>query len=159
MRINWPSGSDAPLATATTPGLVTLDQMLALADVQIDDATQLDWNNIPLANGWESYGLGYTTPQWAVLGDLVFLKGMVKNGYYLSFMTPVGAIPKPLGVPIFMGMTGSVSGNTWYRYEPTNDGRLRLRTGGVYTDNPNNPVNWAEINGAVYRRDLTAALP
>lgn len=45
------------------------------------------WTALPGASGWTNYGVGYSTGGYRKIGDIVYLRGLVKKA-----TTPVGAI-------------------------------------------------------------------
>ena len=67
------------------------------------------WSNAPLNSGWQAFGGGFQIPQYARIGDLVYLRGAAQwvSGGYDVFTLPDGF--RPAATLVFPSVTNNGS--------------------------------------------------
>jgi len=75
---------------------------LASIETSLNQLLQPQWKTLPLATGWDWFGSGQQTPNYAKWGNWAFLRGMVKNisGAAISANTVYSTVPSEVLPPL-----------------------------------------------------------
>lgn len=121
------------------------------------DAATLDlWTDIPLTNGWSSYGGGFTTPQFTKSSNgTVFLKGIVTGGS-TGANDVIGTLPEGYRPSNRLVYAVGAGGYTNGRLDVDSDGSIRFYSGnnnymsldGINFLPGSSPYSWTEYNFA-----------
>lgn len=96
------------------------------------------WNNINFAYGWNNYGPPFLDAQWKRIGDIIFLKGLVRR--YVGSSSVIGYLPEDIW-PVKVAIMATLSGD--------NLGRLEIRANGemIYVIGAG---DWMALDGIFY---------
>lgn len=123
-----PAGDDAKALSVDANGNVSIGGRLGQA-----------WSNVSFNTGWTDYGGSYQTAQYKKVGDLVFLRGLVKrtSGSSTTMLTlPAGY--RPPAQCLFVG----ISFDTLGRIDIDTSGNVIMMLG--------SPTNWVGLDGIVF---------
>lgn len=137
---------------------VVPDNWIFLA-IRNNDSGQVEWGNgqsgtgwqpLTLQNGWVNYGGSYQVAQYRRSGDIVELRGLVKDGTFQATIATLPSNCRPPYWQLFAGITpgvanwatGGASAGTAHTHtqgSPTNvAGRINVYSDGTVTQNQGN---------------------
>lgn len=91
-------------------------------------SSHTSWSNLPLSNGWTTYGSSFTTPQYSKTSDnVVNVKGLIRNGTATAG-TIMATLP-PNCRPQYRVMYATVGANAPARIEVTAAGSIVFTNG------------------------------